>query len=411
MRAVEKYLSKFPESLIHSRPSSNLGIVVTIPAFNEAETIKSIDSLLACDLPQSDVEILVNVNFSELASEGEKEFNKMSFHLLKHYAEKKSTDKIKIHVLYFPNQKKKVAGVGWARKQIMDEAFRRFMSIDNNNGIITGFDADATCQSNYLTELENFFACKPQANACSIYFEHDIEGTKYSEGIYNAIILYELHLRYFINAQKLIGVNFAYQTVGSSFAVKATAYARVNGMSPKKAGEDFYFLHKTMALDGFYTLNTTCIYPSSRISNRVGFGTGPSVGEISKTGKKKTYAYRSFLEIKKIYDALPQIYKQNLSVEKWSLDPVLLEYLQKQNTNQVVQNLIQNNKSYTSFKLAFMQWLGGFQILKILNILRETEYFKDIDIIQAVNQLNIVKQQTDAKKILAELRQFDRNNV
>jgi len=410
MRAVEKYLNKLSEPLIPHKPSPNLGFVVTIPAFNEAETIKSIDSLLKCNSPEADIEILINVNFSELATENEKKFNEHVFRILQQYAKDKSTKKIKIHILYFPNQNKKVAGVGWARKQVMDEAFRRLLTVNNENGIITGFDADSDCQDNYFTEIENFFKKKPKATACSIRFEHPISGTKYSEEIYQAIILYELHLRYFINAQKKMNVSFAYQTVGSSFAVRAHNYAQVNGMSPKKAGEDFYFLQKVIALGHFYNLNSTCVYPSPRISNRVGFGTGPSVGEISKTGTKLTYNYHSFIEIKKLYDALPQIYEQTIRIEELKLTDLFLNYLHQQKIEFVVQNLIKNNKSFERFKASFMQWFGAFQVLKVLNILATSETFKNKDLISEVHKLELVEASNNPKVLLEALRVLDTKN-
>ncbi len=407
MRATEKYLSKLQEPLISETPNSSLSIVVTIPAFNEAETIKSIDALLACDRPNTAVEILVNVNYSDSVNEFSKDFNKASFQILQDYAKLKSTDDFRIHILFFPDQNSKIAGVGWARKQIMDEAFRRLLMLQNENGIITGFDADSSCQKNYFVAIEDFFKSRPKATGCSIKFEHDVMGHKYASEIYRAITLYELHLRYFINAQKVIGTPSAFQTVGSSFAVRAKDYAAVNGMSPKKAGEDFYFLQKIIGLGRFYQLNTTCVYPSSRISNRVGFGTGPSVGEISQTGQKLTYNYRSFLEIQKLFLLLPKIYTDNFILENSDLTDVFIKYLIQQKFERVVENLKRNNKTFDRFKSAFMHWFGGFQILKVLNALRQTEAFKDLDIVSQINELGVVDKNEDALELLKQIRDFD----
>ena len=410
MRAVEKYLSKLPAPLIDTEPNSDLGIVVTIPAFNEAETIKSLKALLDCDLPRCSVEILVNVNFSAQASYPEKVFNRSAFKILDQYAKLNSNHRIKIHILYFPDQNPKVAGVGWARKQIMDEAFRRLLVNGNENGIITGFDADSNCQKNYFVAIEEFFQNNAKATACSIHFEHPISGTKYPNSIYKAIVLYELHLRYFINAQKQMGLPFAYQTVGSSFAVRAESYAQVNGMSPKKAGEDFYFLQKVIALGHFKALNTTCVYPSPRISNRVGFGTGPSVGEISESGIKLTYNYQSFLEINRLYNALEKLYYQKIKLEDIGLAQPFDAYLIKQKAEIAIQNLRKNNKSFDKFKAGFMQWFGAFQLLKVLNILRATDTFSDQDIISAVNQLNMIPPSHSPKHLLEQLRVLDKQS-
>lgn len=407
MRAIEKYLKNLTEPLINISPSPDLGIVVTIPAFNESETIKSIESLLNCKPAKAAVEVLVNVNFSEKASESSKLFNEKAFEVLSHYAKQVSTAAFRVHVLYFPNQPVKVAGVGWARKQVMDEAFRRLLEVGNEDGLITGYDADSDCKSNYFEALEEFFTQNKKATACSIQFEHPTAGTKYSEAIYKAIALYELHLRYFINAQKWMGTPYAFQTVGSSFAVRAKHYAAVNGMSPKKAGEDFYFLQKLMALGHFHQLNTTTVFPSSRISNRVGFGTGPSVGEISQTGTKLTYNFKSFVEIKKMLDQLEALYEERLSINDLQLDELMIQYLEQQKVHQVLINLRRNNKTYEKFKMAFMQWFGGFQILKMLNVLRTTERFKDLDVISQVHELGISHEKNDLFELLEILRGID----
>jgi hypothetical protein len=255
--------------------------------------------------------------------------------------------------------------------------------------------------------LEKFFANNSKVKACSIRFEHPINGTKYSNEIYKAIALYELHLRYFVNAQKLVGTPYAYQTVGSSFAVRAEYYAQVNGMSAKKAGEDFYFLQKIIALGDFSELNSTCVFPSPRISNRVGFGTGPSVGEISKSGEKYTYNLLSFLEIKKLFSALPELYEEPSYIYQLDLDDAFVSYLQNQNTEQILKNLKRNNKTLAKFSQAFMHWFGGFEIFKVLNILGHKEAFRYVNVIDAVNQLNIVEESNDVFKLLESLRKVD----
>ncbi len=407
MKAVDKYLSKFPKKLLDDKPSQNLAIVVTIPAYNEAETVKSLEALLACDRPQAAVEVLVNVNYSENATPSSKQFNDAAFEILKRFAKVKSTDDFCIHIFKSSNQDPKTAGVGLARKQIMDEAFRRLLSVGKPSGIITGFDADSGCQRNYFTAIESFFNTHEQAKACSIRFAHPLSGTKFSSKIYDAIAMYELHLRYFINAQLTIGTPYAFQTIGSSLAVRADAYAQVNGMAAKKAGEDFYLLQKLMGLGGFYQLNTTCVYPSSRVSHRVGFGTGPSVGEISESGEKLTYNFKSFLEIKKLFDALPSLYKNEINLDALTLEPSFLQYLHTQQAHDKIINLRKHNKTYEKFWLAFMQWFNGFRILKVLNVLRLTEGFENTSLKAAINASGIVEASDSIKDMLIALREKD----
>jgi len=406
MRATEKYLKKIPKAIIESSPQFDLSIIVTIPAFNEPELIKSLESLLSCDPINGSIEVLVNINFAEEAADSVKKFNKEIYKVVKQFAIDKSSQKFQIYILFSPNQSSKKSGAGLARKQIMDEAYRRLMLAKNELGIITGFDADSTCDKNYFVELTKLFDSNSKIPACSIRFEHDILGRKYSREIYDAVILYELYLRYFINAQKLIGTSYAFQTVGSSFAVRAKHYAMVNGMSLKKAGEDFYFLQKLMALGSFSQLNSTCVYPSSRISDRVGFGTGPAVAEIVRVGSKKVYNLESFLEIKKLFDALAIIYNGALLTEL-ILHPLFLEYLNKMNAENIISNLRKNNKTFCSFKHAFMQWFGGLQILKVLNILKILDEFTDQDLASQVNKLNLVPKSKISKDLLLMLREYD----
>ncbi len=404
MRATEKYLQKNHPCIEHL-PSSRLGIVVTIPAFNEAETIRAIDALLSCDLPACDVELLVNINYSEAVSEASKRFNDSAYDILTRYAQQVSSDRVRVCILKNFNQDAKKAGVGLARKQLMDEAYCRLHQVGNLDGIITGFDADSACDKNYFTALYEFFTTK-KVKACSIKFAHPTEGTKYPKEFYKAVALYELHLRYFIYLQKQIGSPYAYQTIGSSFAVRADAYAQVNGMSPNKAGEDFYFLQGLMALGDFYQLNTTCIYPASRTSNRVGFGTGPSVAEIAQSDIKKTFAYHAFLEIQKLFDFLP-VYYQTHSFDKLKIHPAFKDFLVAQKIDKTCQNLSKNHKSYEAFRKAFLQWFNGFRILKALNTLSQETEFEQQDIQLAVKYLDCITKDSGFMEDLKRLRSID----
>ena len=130
----------------------------------------------------------------------------------------------------------KLSGPGYARKIGMDEAVRRFHQIDNQNGIIVSLDADSLVQENYFTSIWEFWNQHKKVNGVSIQFEHPLDGDM-DEKIYHGIINYELHLRYYINAQRFCLFPYAYQTIGSCFAVSASAYAKQGGMNKRKAGD------------------------------------------------------------------------------------------------------------------------------------------------------------------------------
>jgi len=131
----------------------------------------------------------------------------------------------------------------------------------------------------FFAEIEKHFEQHSNTPGCSIYFEHPIAGNEFEANIYEGIINYELHLRYYYQALKYCGLQYAFHTVGSSMVVRSSAYQKQGGMNKRKAGEDFYFIHKIIALGNFSELNSTVVYPSPRISDRVPFGTGKAIGD------------------------------------------------------------------------------------------------------------------------------------
>src|SRR5690606_11992981 len=125
---------------------------------------------------------------------------------------------------------------------------------------------------------------------------------------------YEIHLRYFIGMQRWAGFPHAFQTVGSSMAVRARIYCQIGGMNTRQAGEDFYFLHKIIERGKFSDLNTTTVYPSPRISDRVPFGTGQSMKEqLILNAKLTTYHPVAFMHFKRFIELIPLLYSSGIS--------------------------------------------------------------------------------------------------
>jgi hypothetical protein len=102
--------------------------------------------------------------------------------------------------------------------------------------------------------------------------------------VFDAVINYELHQRYYLQAVRYTGYPFAYHTVGSCFAVLAETYCRMGGLSRRKAGEDFYFIQKIAVHGRYGECRTTRVYPSPRPSDRVPFGTGPDISRQISCG-------------------------------------------------------------------------------------------------------------------------------
>lgn len=271
----------------------DLGLVVTIPCYKEDAVLESVQSLLDCEAPDCHVEIIILINTPKLAETSIKDLNQLSYDTLVNVNSSKNITVIPIHVNEIPTKK---AGVGLARKLVMDEASRRLGLSENKVKIISCFDADCDCEPNYLTAIYDHFSTS-KLEALSIHYEHpdaNLNGQAHEQAIY----VYELHLRYFIDMQRQINLPFAIHTVGSSMACTAKGYQRIGGMNKRKAGEDFYFLQKFIQDKQCDILTDTAVYPSARESDRVPFGTGKAIGDmVSGENQFMTYDSRSFLDL------------------------------------------------------------------------------------------------------------------
>ena len=210
-------------------------LIVVIPCYNEPDLVSSLEAIAACEQPKSEVEVIVVVNASEKASEYVIKQNELTFEQFENFRISQKQDWITFHCINQNALPKKHAGVGLARKIGMDEAVLRFSDINEEEGVVVCFDADSSCKSNYLVEIEKHFEKHPKTPGCSIKYEHPHSGNEYSSEIYSAIIDYELFLRYYKNAFQYTGHPYYYYTVGSSMAVKKWAYEKQGGMNRKKA--------------------------------------------------------------------------------------------------------------------------------------------------------------------------------
>jgi len=312
MAFADKYLKKqrMYSEYISDPVSEKLNMIVTIPCYDEPDLIPSLEALWNCDRPINEVEVIVIVNSGEQTGERELAQNAKTIEEAESWMKEHQDEKLKFYLIHQPNLPKKFAGVGFARKIAMDEAVSRFNKIDKANGIITGFDADSACDANYLTEIEKLFKKFPKANGANIFYEHPLEGEEFENQIYDAISQYELYLRYYMLAMRFAGHPHAFHTVGSSFAVSASAYIKQGGMNRRQAGEDFYFLQKIIPLGKFYEINTTRVIPSPRVSDRVPFGTGKAISTFVDEGivDYQTYNYSAFKELKSFFDKVDDFF-------------------------------------------------------------------------------------------------------
>ena len=398
--------------LIAHKPSLNLGLVLVIPAREEPRLLGTLMGLAKCTLPPCDVEVIVVINGSEADGESFRTEQAFLARQLRAWAEKlRETSRLRIHVLECLDLPKKHAGVGLARKIGMDEACFRLEKVHNPGGVIACFDADSRCDKNYLVEIDAFFQKNPGLQACSIYFEHPLEGVDFPDEVYAAIAEYELHLRYFIQAQRFAGFPFAFQTVGSSMAVRSNAYQQQGGMNRRQAGEDFYFLHKFTSLGAVGELNTTRVIPSPRPSHRVPFGTGRAIREMLREGEGyKTYNPELFIHLQAFCRDVPALFTEDeQAVERQFLSwaPTLRNFLSDNDFLENWREIRAHSSKPETFQNRFFRWFNAFKLMKYLHYARE-HGFPDVPVVEAARWLLLELQQKveegGAKEYLLKLR-------
>ena len=410
-RGVNYYLDRFSvrEQIISEKPNASLGLVVVIPCCNEPDLIRSLEHLYTCDESICCVEVIVVINASEQADELIINQNEKSFEAAIEWESNHRTGHLKFYFIKENQLPQKHAGVGLARKIGMDEAVRRFEQIGNPQGIIACFDADAICESNYLVELEQHFKRHPKSPACAIHFEHPIDGSEFSEDIYNGIMQYELHLRYYKNGLSYAGLPYAFHTIGSSMAVRNIAYQKQNGMNKRKAGEDFYFLQKLIPLGNFTEIKSTKIIPSPRVSDRVPFGTGRAMKNWLSEEKKELLSYHpnSFIDLKAFSKSLIDLYRG-----KNTIPSSIQAFLEEIDFEGNLVNIKKNSKSDRHFVEVFFKWFNAFKVLKYMHFARD-HFYDDVPIFDGANELLSLmdySKQAGNKGLLMKYRDIDLSN-
>lgn len=414
---MEKYLIKhalYPR-IIQTIPSDDLEMIVVIPCYNEPDLISSLDSLKNCEPTPCHTEVIVVINNSAEAEEAVMVRNKKTYEVASIWKEANDSSNLTFHIILKDDLPLKHAGVGLARKIGMDEACHRFLTAGNEDGIILCFDADTLANKNYFKSILKHFSENPKTSAASIHFEHPLEGSEYSDKVYQAILEYELHLRIYINGLRYAGLEWAFQTIGSSMVVRAKDYCSQGGMNRRKAGEDFYFLHKYTVLGKLSEINTTTVIPSPRPSDRVPFGTGRKVGQlIGGEEMMDTYAPKSYEDLRIFIEQIEDIYETK-TTENIEIPTAIVAFLNTVDFKKHLQEIRSQTTNYDQFRIRFFKWFNAFKVMKFLHFARDN-YYSNVDLESAVEwalkkRFSIEHSDLTLKKALLEFRKHDKNNT
>lgn len=282
---------------------------------------------------------------------------------------------------------KKIGGVGLARKIGMDETLKLFDYQSNSKKLLICLDADCLVESNYLTAIVEKFNSS-NLSAGYVKFEHNIDENLSTA---EAIICYELFLHYYVLGLSYAKSPFAFHTIGSTIICDYESYIKVEGMNKRKAAEDFYFLEKLAKNNKIEKINSTTVYPSSRSSWRVPFGTGQRVSRFLSHKQNEYLLYNPVC-----FDILKQWLNIFASLDSFSakdyiksaekIHPELSNFLIQQNFVSDWNKILKNSVTEKQIAKQKQKWFDGFRTLKLIHHLRDTA-FPQINMFEALNGL------------------------
>lgn len=379
---VKKYLDKYGTEVrpLTWRSSAHIEMIVVIPAISEFENVKQLlASLIAADNKYADkILVLFVVNNLKSSIDEVKIENKMTVE----YLRAKLSDEVlsKSFSLGFIDAAtsgneldEKNGGVGLARKIGMDAALSLFNYASMKKKILVCLDADCTISQNYFTEIYEKFN-KRNLNAAVVSFEHSLADETNRE----AILCYEIFLRYYVLSLRFAGSAYAFHTIGSTMICDVESYIKVEGMNKQKAAEDFYFLEKLAKNVSIGEIRNAVVYPSPRGSWRVPFGTGQRVNRFLSHVQNEylLYNFNSFLVLK---DWLQLFLSNNLSAEEFLVEagkvhPSLSAFLIEQKFEKTWSEISRTAKADEQLKRQKNIWFDGFKTLKLIHYLRDNGF-------------------------------------
>jgi glycosyltransferase involved in cell wall biosynthesis len=288
-------------------------------------------------------------------------------------------------------------GVGEARKIGMDYAISKYLSDPFDR--IVSLDADCLVSDNYITTL---FQNKLNGVGFTLYFEHELDS--------EAIVYYELYLRYLRWGLEEAWSPFAFYSVGSCMGTTVETYQKIGGMVAKSATEDFHFLNK-MRRQGPIDYWTSCtIRPSTRFSERVTLGTGYFLSNaryaFEKSFQKLLIPSPKHFQQLKIILSIFQSYDGSVSLQdKFKQQDLMIPYqhLHEHRVIEKIYKIAETTTNPKNYQQRLMEVIDGLETLRILRNMWLTENPMTFESFLA-HANTLWKTQLPAKELLLEIR-------
>jgi len=246
-------------------------------------------------------------------------------------------------------------GVGQARKTLMDTISVQAKPDD----ILVSLDADTLIPEDYLESVREIFEKAPEAVACSNPYYHNLTG---DEVLDRAMLRYEIYMRHYAINMWRIGSPYSFTALGSAISLPIWAYRKVGGITAKKSGEDFYFLQKLRKAGYIVNYNRVRVFPATRYSDRVFFGTGPALikGSLGHWESYPIYNYTLFDSVQETYRLLPELFHS-------AVETPMSSFLNNQfGEPDIFAPLRKNHKKPEQFVKACHDKIDGLRILQYL---------------------------------------------
>jgi len=385
---------------IEPPPRSGLELVIVIPCLAEPGIIELLEHLQqTCRIR---AEIIIVVNHADNAPAHVRACNKRTLADIRQWSE--GAHAVPVHAIAAFDLPARHAGVGLARKIGMDTAAYRLAAVGRFDGVIASLDADCRVSAQYLQGLADAFAEKPAMQAATLAYAHRLEECVDARHRY-AMACYELFLRYVSLGWLRAGLPYAFTSIGSCFALRANVYARHHGMNRRKAGEDFYFLHKLAREKPLEHIDTVQVFPSARLNSRTPFGTGQAMADWYHGGENswRVASPVRFDDLADLNDSLDRLFTMPDAEWLQQLPDTLANYLEQAGMPKAVANMRRHAAQPASFRKRFYVWFDGLKAWRYVQ-----QSGQQCTIEQAVAALlqhfDISTEETDAEVLLEQMR-------
>ena len=262
-------------------------------------------------------------------------------------------------------------GVGLARKIGGDHALRLLRETGRLDTPIVHLDADSSPAPGYCDALHRFYRGQERWGGYASY-RHPIEAPDTPTG--QAMLAYEIYMRYHEIALRWAGSPYAYPALGSIMSSTARAYAAAGGMNRRQAGEDFYFMQQLVKTGRLEAIPGALVYPAGRCSERTPFGTGRVVAAESRATLFHPDSYRVLRDWLTL--AAAAILQPGMLVrdEANAIHPELGRFLDARNFPVYWDKIAANHSTSPGRLRQFHVWFDGLRTIQLIHHLRDTAF-------------------------------------